>query len=256
MIPSLAVELHRSKDRWGTLHVFEYQGVRYLTFGEGGEQSAINLNQPHTPLYEYTQAMLLALIFCPQPRHITLLGLGGGSLATTLLHQLPDSTVTAVELRRKVVDTAQQWFYLPDNPRLTIEIADAADFMMRTEQTCDLLFADIYLDEGMQQVQLCPDMLADCERILNDDGLLVLNLWDEGQGYHPLALERLSKHFEGHFLACPIEGGNLVLFASKRGLPAPDSRHHLSALRRLSKRIGNLPLQPLFERLRPLGGWD
>lgn len=256
MIPSLAVELHRSKDHWGTLHVFEYRGVRYLTFGDGGEQSAIDLNQPHIPLYEYTQAMLLALIFCPEPRHITLLGLGGGSLATTLLHQLPDSTITAVELRHQVVDAAQQWFCLPETPRLSIEISDAVEFMTHTNQPCDLLFADIYLDEGMQQAQLCHDLLADCERILDDNGLLVLNLWDEGQGYHPLAMERLSKHFEGHFLACPIEGGNLVLFASKNGLPAPDPRHHLSSIRRLSKRAGNLPLQPLFERLRPLGGWD
>jgi len=200
--------------------------------------------------------MLLALIFCPQPHHITLLGLGGGSLATTLLHHLPESTITAVELRHQVAKAARQWFYLPDTPRLKIEINDAVEFITCTEQPCDLLFADIYLDEGMQQSQLGHELLANCERILTDDGLLVLNLWDEGQGYHPLALERLSKYFAGHLLACPIEGGNLVLFASKSGLPVPSSRHYLSALRRLSKRTGNLPLQPLFERLRPLGGWS
>jgi len=257
MIPSLAVELHRNEDAWGNIHVFQYQHIRYLTFGDGGEQSAIDLRQPQMPLYEYTQAMLLALLFAPGARDITLLGLGGGSLARTLLHLLPDCQIEAVELRAEVAATARQWFSLPDSNRLNIEIADASDYMTESERSCDLLFADIYLDEGMQQAQLAEQLLANCARLLGDEGILVLNLWDEGHGYHPLALERLSQNFSPHFLCCPIEGGNLVLLASPAGLPLPDLRHNMAALRRLQKRLGEeLALQRLLNRLRPLGGWD
>lgn len=256
MIPELSVEIHHSVDHWGSIHVLEHQGIRYLTFGDGGEQSAVDLEQPHIPLYEYTQAMLLALIFHPHPNQIVLLGLGGGSLATALLHNLPTtSQITAVELRAQVACAAQDWFQLPNDPRLTVEIEDAGHYMAKRSKSCDLLFADIYLDEGMQKVQLSEELLGHCERLLTDEGVLVLNLWDEGHGCHPLALERLSGLFGGQLLACPIIGGNLVLFASKAGLELPNPRHLQQPLKRLSKRSGDLPLQELFNRLRPLSGW-
>jgi len=257
MIPSLAIELQRHHDAWGSIHIFEYDHIRYLTFGDGGEQSAIDLRQPQVPLFEYNQAMLLSLLYQPNPRQITLLGLGGGSLASTLLHLLPNCQLTAVELRADVAMAARRWFALPDSPFLDIAIEDAAHYVATTDTPCDLLFADIYLDEGMQKAQLDDDLLANCARLLRDDGLLVLNLWDEGHGYHPLALERLQQCFRPPFLGCPIEGGNLILLASKQGLPAPDTRHNLAALRRLNRKIGaEIPLQLLFNRLRTMGNWE
>ena len=256
MIPDLSVELHRSSDQYGNIHVYEHNQIRYLTFGAGGEQSAIDMHTPWRPLYEYTQAMLLALLYQPSPSRITLLGLGAGSLAQALLHYLPDCQITAAELRQKVADTAHEWFDLPHTPRLELNISDAVEYLQHTNQQADILFSDIFLDEGMQSAQLSPQLLADCWRMLTADGLLVLNLWDEGFGQHPLALKRLSEQFEGYLLACPIEGGNLVIFACKAGLGLPEPRYQQARLRKLSKQLGEIPLQELYSRLRPLDGWN
>ncbi|MCV6589271.1 MAG: hypothetical protein OIF57_09605 [Marinobacterium sp.] len=255
MIPALAIECFNCQDILGPVHVYEHDKIRYLTFGDGGEQSAVDLQQPHVPVYDYTRAMLLALLLCPTPEHITLLGLGGGSLASSLLHLRPQASIQAIELRQCVADTAHQWFALPQATNLDVIIQPAETYLATTTRRCDLLFVDIYLDKGMQPAQLETSFLQTCAQVLTDNGILVLNLWDEGYGSHPQAVECLSQHFQADFLACSTESGNLVMFASKHGLQLPALRQALRQIRSLSRQLNNLPLQSLFERLHPLAGW-
>ena len=59
----LGVEIHRSYDELGPIRVFENGSRRYLAFGEEAEQSCIDLHDPAKLVYEYTQAMILALLF-------------------------------------------------------------------------------------------------------------------------------------------------------------------------------------------------
>ncbi|MBY4675748.1 methyltransferase [Marinobacterium arenosum] len=250
-IHPLATEVHRCYDEWGPIYVLQQGEIRYLAFGDGGEQSAVDLNRPYRPLYEYAQAMLLALLFQPNPQQVLMLGLGGGSLATALLRALPDCRITAVELRAQVVETAHHWFALPRSERLHCRIEDAAAYMAHRPASCELLFADIYLDDGMQEVQLSSQLLADCHHALADDGILVLNLWDDGRARHPLALQRLSEHFGDALLGCPIEGGNLIAFAFKGGLPNIQPRRLQKPLKQLGRQL-ELPLQKLLNKLGPL----
>ena len=65
------IEVYCCYDEYGPLRVFDDGPYRYLTFGEGGEQSRIDMNNRAHPVYEYTQAMLLALLFTPAPSHAT-----------------------------------------------------------------------------------------------------------------------------------------------------------------------------------------
>ncbi|MFC6671402.1 hypothetical protein [Marinobacterium aestuariivivens] len=60
-------ELHRAYDDWGPVRVIEDGPRRYLSFGYGGEQSCIDCENPALPVFEYVQAMLLALLYMPAP---------------------------------------------------------------------------------------------------------------------------------------------------------------------------------------------
>ena len=241
-------EIHRCYDPWGPIHVCENGNLRYLTFGEGGDQSCVDRANPARPVFEYTQAMLLALLFNPQPRHLTLLGLGAGALTNSLLHLLPDANITVVELREAVAEVARRWFWLPNSDKLELEICDARDFMRYDPPAADMLFCDIYLDNGMDDGMLREKMLAACYECLSDDGILVLNLWDQGKGQHPRAREKLSHYFGDASLFCPVGGGNLIAFAFKGGMPVINARRMQQQSRKLGKQL-DTSFSALLEQL-------
>lgn len=247
-MPQLDHELYRCTDAWGAIRVLESGCHRYLAFGEGGDQSAIDPLQPARPILQYIQAMLLALTYEPQPNTITLLGLGAGNLANALLEAIPGAQITAVELRPKVVKVAKHWFLLPKTARLNIVIDDAAEYILQTDEEIDMLFSDMYLDDGMDDSQLSYEMLQACYDALSVNGVLVLNLWDQGKGGHPLAAERLSEYFGNNYLLCPVEGGNLIAFAFKGGSPDQNPRRMQQRLKKLNKQLG-VDLSPFLNQV-------
>lgn len=241
-------ELFRCYDQHGQIRVLEDGPHRYLAFGDGAEQSCIYSHDPTRLVHQYTQGMMLALLYLPAPNHATVLGLGAGSLVNALLACRPSLRVTAVELRPLVVTVARQWFGFQDSERLQLCIEDAGTYMAADATETDILMADIYDDQGMDDTQLRVDFLSDCYHRLSARGILVLNLWDQHNGAHPLALDRLGMLF-GDCLVCPIDEGNLIAFAFKGGTPELNQRRLMPEARRLATRL-EIPLQRLVGRLR------
>jgi spermidine synthase len=243
------IEIYRGHDEWGPVRVYEDGLRRYMAFGTAAQQSCIDLLAPETLVYEYTQAMMLALIYNPEPSRVTLLGLGAGSLVQALQAYDSDIPLSVVELRPLVAEIAQQWFELELTPQLSLHLQDAGSYIAQTSARSDLIFADIYNDDGMIESQLNVTFLENCYRNLNRDGILVLNLWEEGRGLHPLAMQRLRDQFGEHCMSCLVEDGNLIAFAFKGGKPQDNSRR----LQPIAKKIGrqlNIPLHKLVGRLK------
>jgi spermidine synthase len=63
------------------IHFSEAAGLRHLHVGGSAIQSAMRLDAPDDLALAYTRAMMAGLLFQPEPRDVTLIGLGGGSLA-------------------------------------------------------------------------------------------------------------------------------------------------------------------------------
>ena len=245
-------EIHRSYDEWGPVRVFEEGTRRYMSFDSDAEQSCVDLSDPASLAYLYTQAMMLALLFLPNPRRATVLGLGAGSLIHSLCRYDPRLQIEAVELRQLVVDVAQQWFGLEPSSQLKLKIADAERYMQRSKADgSDLIFSDIYNDHGMIESQLNDEFLQHCFNHLSDNGVLVLNLWDEGKGINPLAAQRLWNQFGDNCLSCPVEDGNLIAFAFKGDLPDYNPRRLQPKVNKLSDRLG-VRLHRLAGALKPL----
>ena len=253
------LEIHRCYDELGVIRVFEYGSRRFLMFGEEAQQSCIDQLDPGTLVYEYTQAMMLALLYLPKPNLVTFLGIGAGSLLHSLNKYDPNISMAAVELRPKVVDIAQQWFTLDALPQVNVHIGDACDYISNTAiastlitdkpTSSDIIFADIYNDAGMIESQLSQSFLADCYHTLSDHGILVLNLWDQGKGSHPLAIQRLQDQFENSCMTCLIEDGNLIAYAFKGGIPPLNVRRLQPLAKKLAKKL-NIPVHKLLDRLK------
>lgn len=210
----LGKEIFRTYDEFGPVQVFDDGAKRYLSFGEGEEQSCVLKAQPHLLQHDYTRAMLLPLLFA-QPRSALLIGLGGGALANCLLHHLPDVPLAVVELRHAVVKVARRYFELPRAEQLTIVEQDVAAYFEESDAApVDLLLSDIYGAEGMDPQYFQPWYIEACARALSDSGWLVLNCWDEHRGEHE-TLQSIAETF-AEVYTCAVPSGNWVILASKQ----------------------------------------
>lgn len=213
----LGREIHRRYDEWGPVVVMEDDNKRYLSFGTLDEQSCIAKKAPLQLQHEYTRAMASVLLMFPLsalPTRITLLGVGGGSLASVFHHLLPSAQLHAVELRRAVLLVAQQYFGLPRSPQLMLHQADALTYLQHaTVNSCDLLICDLYLADGLYDAQLHAEFIQLCAQHITSDGWLVLNLWKEHR-QHPSLMTLLATHFRTR-LHATTRDGNWILWLNK-----------------------------------------
>ena len=207
-----ANEIHRSYDELGPIQVLDDGNKRYLAFGTDDEQSCQLINQPHILQHEYTRAILLSLLLV-EPKHITVIGTGGGTLLTTLNHLLPDCQLQGVELRREVARIAYKYFQLPKDEGIKVHIGDGFEYLQQTDLKSDIIIADMYLADGIDQQQLSQQFIAISHQCLNQGGWLVLNYWLEHRLEEHLA-DVLHKYFDQIYM-CDTGGGNWVIFAGK-----------------------------------------
>jgi len=168
-------ELYRTEDNEGAIVVTQRGNRRLLCFDSNLEQSSVLMNQPYYLIHEYTQIMLLGLLFADTGR-ITLLGLGGGGLAHCLSHYYPQSMIQVVEIRQAVIDIAYDWFDLPRTDRLRVIKDDAMHYLLKLkDNSSNIIFSDLYEAEGMSACQEQQEFIVACYRALSDTGCLVLN---------------------------------------------------------------------------------
>ncbi len=207
-----AHEIHRSYDEFGPIQVLDDGHKRYLTFGTDDEQSCQLINQPHLLQHEYTRAILLSLLMV-EPTHITVIGIGGGCLLTTLNYLLPDCQLQGVELRREVARLAHKYFQLPKHSGINLHIGDGSEYLTNSEIKTDIIIADMYLADGIDQQQLSAQFISTSYKRLNQDGWLVLNYWlDHKLEEH---LETALHHYFDQVYMCDTGGGNWVIYAGK-----------------------------------------
>lgn len=227
-------ERHRRYDEHGVIQVFDNGGKRYLCFGSADEQSCLLRSQPTLLQHEYARAMVAVLALVPpMPERcehrvldaeeegaeesdwpVTLLGLGGGTLALALMAMQPNACITAIELRKAVVLVARQYFFLPRTEQLRIEVMDAGAYLRTApDRQARLLVSDLYLSEGADPQQLQQQYIEDCWNHLADGGWLVVNLWREHRD-QVVWLGLLKQRF-GQVLHATTTDGNWIVWAQK-----------------------------------------
>lgn len=206
-------EIYRGYDDLGPVQVFDDGNRRFLAFGDHDEQSCLLKADFAQLQHDYTQAMLLPLLFA-QPRRALILGLGGGALVHCLHRHVPGLKLQVVELRELVIRTAQRYFQLPRSKHIELICDDAGLFLEDDSQPrVDLLFSDLYSAEGLDLQQTQQWYIELCARRLKPDGWLVLNCWKQHRGEQEM-LQALRAHF-ADIRVCNTAEGNWVILAGK-----------------------------------------
>ncbi|MCM2312180.1 MAG: fused MFS/spermidine synthase [Steroidobacteraceae bacterium] len=195
----------------------ERDGRRALVFTiDGSVQSEMRLDDPVALVNEYTRKMMAFLLFCPRPRDIVMLGLGGGSLVKYCRKHLPDTRLTVVEIDAAVIALRGQFAIPPDDEWLRVVHADAAmhiaDMVQAGERT-EVLLVDAYDRRGMAHSVTGRQFLEQSRCLLGDTGLFVMNLaaFESDAGRMRAAIRAA---FGGPVLSVRVGwGGNTIVFA-------------------------------------------
>jgi len=193
--------------------------TRQLLFGLDFIQSAMRIDDPFALEFAYTRKMMAFLLFVPDPDHVLMVGLGGGSLAKFCHRHLPRTRLTVVEVDPDVIALRGE-FKVPDDKRLAIIQADAADYLTAAEGDADVLLLDGFDSKGIAPAFLNRGFYRAARCRLRPGGVLVANFAGPRK-YWSRHLALLNEAFEGrvHFGTVP-GGDNHIAFAfAEAGYP-------------------------------------
>ena len=202
-------------DGWGKPNVRNDNGCRSLQFNGGAVQSSMRVSAPFELDLSYTRAMMGFLLFNAEPRHILLVGLGGGSLSKYCYHQFPQARITTLEINPDVIALRDEFQIPPDNERFEVVQADAVDYLARNDLHADVILLDGYDAEGLPRSLCTESFYSNCWQALSAQGVLVANLWG-GEANRGSYLNRLRSIFDGRvWWSRPRNSTNLIVFAVK-----------------------------------------
>lgn len=201
-------------------------GLRTLEFVAGEVQSAMLVARPDALVLAYCRAIMCFALFVPRPRHIVMVGLGGGSLAKFCYRHFPDCRVTVIELRADVIALRRQFCVPDDDARLSVVHADASAWMAGRSGIADVIIVDGFDAGGLPAALGTARFYGHCRRALRDGGILCANIFSYDPAYGPM-LARLRLMFDAR--VCWFDkaaGNNRILFALKAPVPerAPPGR--------------------------------
>ncbi len=200
----------------GQPFICQDRGEVSLHFGMATVQSRMRVAAPSKLVLDYTRSMMAFLLLAPEPRHIVMLGLGGGSLAKYCHANLPNTRFTALEISAEVIAMRELFAIPPDDARLRVLCTDGAAWLRDNPACCDLLLLDGFDAGGLPPALCSAAFFDDCARALQPGGVLVSNIWAK-DSLRDVLVQRLRHSFGNQVITILAEDGeNTIALASKQ----------------------------------------
>ena len=107
---------------------------------------------------------------------ILVLGVAGGSVIKTLVNEIKyKGKITGVEIDSEIIEIANTYFKLNEIPNLTIFIDDAFEFVLKTNETFDLIIIDIFQDATMPNFLFEKFFIDRIGSLLKPSGYILFN---------------------------------------------------------------------------------
>ncbi len=109
----------------------------------------------------------------PEGSKALMLGLGGGQIPNML--NLLKFNVDVVELDQRIVDVAQDYFYLNKNINVTVD--DARHYLETTEKNYDMIIIDVFHGDIAPPHMLSLESFKKARSLLNKNGVIIVNFF-------------------------------------------------------------------------------
>ncbi len=205
------------------IKVIDSGGRRFLKF-DRQDQSGIYLRLPYRSCLKYADFVHLAMVFQPETKKFLTIGLGGGSVPREFFQDYPRLLIESVELDPVVIKVARRYFFLPRNRRFIIHEADGRRFLVRSDETYDIIFTDAYFAEAMPFHLLTKEFFELVRKRLSPEGVLVSNIIGSVKGRYSQLYRSVLKTIRTVF---PVTYTFAVPFSSEEGKPSAYDRRNL-----------------------------
>jgi len=228
-------------------YVIDYGETKALYFDGRNVQSSMRVDDPNALAFGYTRAMMGFLLFQPAPRDILIVGLGGGSLSKYCYHELPECTVTTVELSAAVIGLRDEFAIPSDNERFRVVHADASLYMRNQCETADVILLDGFDPYGLPDALTSQVFYDACFRALRPGGVLSANLWGADIQLRA-CFSRISHSFEQRLLRAKSETSDNDIAFGLKHVALPEW-HDLQARARHLQRETAMNFTDLLDQL-------
>lgn len=216
--------IHRERSLYRNIIVTQTGTIRCLEFSlrrDAHNQSCMDLAHPKRLVFAYVRMTMAGLLLDPHPRHILVIGLGGGSIPATLSALFPHAHIDIVELDPAVARVARRYFDFVETPSMSITVSDGRVYVKRAASAgkhFDLVVLDAFTGDYIPEHMMTKEFLEEVKAVLAPHGVVVANtfatsaLYDyESQTYRAV----YGKFFN---FRLPITG-NRIIIASNGALP-------------------------------------
>ena len=223
-------------------YLTESDGILSLQFDEWSTQSEMSIDDTDALVIPYTRVIMSFLLLEPSPRHVAMIGLGGGSLAKYCYRHLPGTGITAVEINPDVIALRNEFAIPADDARFCVVLGNGAAWVADTASQSnvqpDVLVPDVLIVDGFDADGLPAQLSSqrfydDCFAALADNGIMVVNMW-KGYPHYDEYLARISNSFAGNRMIVDAQDGfnHIVLAVKSTAFPPAAStiRHHANLL--------------------------
>lgn len=196
-----------SGSKSGKPYLARKQGVLELHFDRLSVQSEMAIDKPDELVLRYTRAMMSFLLLNPWPEHITMIGLGGGSLAKYCYRQLPQTEMTVIEINPDVIALRHEFAIPADDARFRVMLGDGAAYVSAPDRELRVLLVDGFEANGQPDQLSSQKFYDNCFASLADGGILAVNLWSSYPHYQDY-LSRIKHSFADRVVVISV-GDNL-----------------------------------------------
>lgn len=199
-------------------------GILYLRSGEDATQSAVDTREPHRLVMQNLQFAMGCLMFVPPPKDVLMLGVGGGSLVHFFRHYLPDTRLVGVERDASLLARMQTEFMLPvGGEMIEYEIADARDWIARSNRRFDLIVVDVYDERQMPDWVQGDEFWSRIADRLSERGCVTANLLFDSDAEFTRTYASIRQIFASKTLCTTVEGyDNALVYGFRSPLEAND----------------------------------
>jgi spermidine synthase len=134
----------------------------------------------------YSKMMLGALYLGPNPQKILMIGVGGGTLPTTLSSLFPTAEMHAIEIDPAVINVAKKYFDFKPGKNITVFEEDGRVFVRRAIRKgymYDLVLLDAFDHEYIPEHLLTKEFLEEVKKTILPGGVLAANTWATSRLY-------------------------------------------------------------------------
>ena len=183
--------LARERSPYNDIYVIRKGDYRELWFkGNDGDyflQSRVDIGRQKQLALVYSNMMMASLLFCPNPRRLLMVGLGGGSVTNFLSKWFPDLKIDVVEIDEKVIEISKKYFFLKESNRYRIFQEDGRVFIKnrKGQEQYDWIVLDAFKSGSIPYHLKTHEFYKEIRSVLKPNGVVGSNLYGKGNSLKP-----------------------------------------------------------------------